>query len=279
MAAEPPPGPRFGSFREHLPWALIAIAAVAAAGAWSQGLSRHEVVAGGRWWLGVLAALGYISAYVYAARKRLGFGRFRPVRPWYVAHAWLTAAGFVVGLHHAGFVLGGILEGSLLVGFGLAVLSGLALALIHHRFQRAMVGLEGEHLLPEDIVEALARRLHEIADLKAASRPEVARLIEAEVLAPLGRYLVRSRLRRGGRVALAAIQREREASLAGRLAELAPEERERVDRAPAAELARQSLQVQAGLHDFRSRGVTAHLVLSSAVLGLLLLHVAAVLYY
>ena len=273
-----PQEPRFGSLQDHALWASLALLLALLAAGYYVELAPFAFHTTGQSWLGAAAALGFLTAFAYAGRKRLGLRRFQPIRPWYVAHVWLTACGFAVALLHADFSLGGPLEATLLVGYAVNLAGGLALALFHRRFQSWMSGLEREHLLPEDIIEGLDRRTHEIADLMAASAGPTAHLIESQVLLPLARPAVLWRLRHG-RGVIEQLRAARNQALLPRLRTLGAAETEVVARALTAELERRSLELQALLHRLRSAALTAHTAVSMAVLGLLAAHVMVVLVY
>lgn len=271
-----PVAPRFASPAPHAVFAAIGIALAAGASLYYAGLSPLEFQASGQRWLGWLSALGFLSAYAYSARKRLGMGRFRRIRSWYVAHAWLTLAGLVIGLLHAAFRFGGAVEGVLLVGFGLAVGSGLTLALVHERFKTWIVRLETEHLLPEDLLELRAARATEVAELLAANRPELEAAVRQGVVARLRGFRTSlSLLRSHGAPSELQATLEKQLPLGG----LSKAEQDVLRRVLSVEIERKALGLQTSLHRLRSGWVTAHIIGSTGVLVLLALHVALVWYF
>jgi Fe-S-cluster-containing dehydrogenase component/CRP-like cAMP-binding protein len=249
-------------------------------------LSRHgfDGTLGGTWltfrWLtGIVGLFGVAAAMTYPARKQVYRRRAGALRYWLLAHVYAGTAAGILLLLHGGRGGGGLLTTLLLVSFDLTVATGLFGVATYIFVPRMMTGIEGEPLLVEDLRarrEELRARLVEIGRI---SGDELRALFHARVrrrYLSLG-FLLRQYIRREELSALHAGAREEIEAEAARLPDAAS--RRLLDEAVEAAVTLRRVDALIYLHQLLKLWLAPHVVATSLMLALMIVHVIQVVFF
>lgn len=232
-----------------------------------------------RWLTGLtgLAAIAWVM--LYPVRKQIYRRRAGALRYWMLSHVYLGIVAGVVLLIHGGTSSGGLLTTSLMISFDLVIASGLFGAAAYVIVPRLMTRIEREPLLIEDLEARQAElraELHKSAE--RASTPELQRLITIRIRRRfLGlRYLLRQFIKREDlNTMLAAARREFR------------DESERMSRADHAQLLEavenaatlRRVDSLVYLHSLLKVWLAPHVLFTSLMLVLMVIHIAQVVYF
>jgi Fe-S-cluster-containing dehydrogenase component/CRP-like cAMP-binding protein len=104
-----------------------------------------------RWITGLVGLVGIAAVMAYPARKQIYRRRAGPLRYWMLAHVYLGVIAGLVLLIHGGTSSGGLLTTLLMISFDLVILSGLFGIACYVVVPRIMTSIEGDPLLIEDL--------------------------------------------------------------------------------------------------------------------------------
>lgn len=232
-----------------------------------------------RWLTGLTGLAGIIWVMAYPLRKQVYRRRAGALRYWMLSHIYVGVAAGVVLLVHGGTSSGGLLTTALIISFDLVIASGLFGALCYIVVPRFMTKIEREPLLLEDLEarrEELRAELVRAAD--QTSNSELKQLIQRKVRRRfLGlRYLIRQYIKREDLGTMLAGAREEFRSEAEKMS--------RSDDArlmEAVENAATLRRVDAlcYLHQSLKLWVAPHVLFTSLMLVLMVIHIAQVVYF
>lgn len=134
-----------------------------------------------RWITGLIGLVGIAAAMTYPRRKRIYRRRAGPLRYWLLAHLYAGVSAGLLLLLHGGSNVGGLLTTSLMISFDLVIATGLFGLACFLLVPRLLTQIEGEPLLLED----LEKRRGELRATLAAMRKEgsaVATTIETQIV-------------------------------------------------------------------------------------------------
>lgn len=123
-----------------------------------------------RWVTGLLGLLGIVVVMMYPMRRQMWRKRSGSLRYWMLTHAYAGVVAGIVLLLHGGTSLGGLLTASLMITFDLVILTGLFGILIYWMGPRTLTKIEGEPLLIEDLRRKREELYQEIADVTATAQ-------------------------------------------------------------------------------------------------------------
>lgn len=123
-----------------------------------------------RWITGLVGLLGIVIVMAYPMRRQMWTTRNGPLRYWMLSHAYAGVIAGVVLLLHGGTNLGGTLTAILMISFDLVILTGLLGILIYWAGPRMLTQIEGEPLLIEDLRRRREELYQEIADVTATAQ-------------------------------------------------------------------------------------------------------------
>jgi len=134
----------------------------------------------------------------YPVRKQIYKRRAGPLRYWLLSHSYLGVIGGSVLLLHGGVQSGGALTTALMISFDLVILTGLFGILVYYFAPRMLTRIEGQPLLIEDLLTRREELREELGATMAAASPEAQKLIRKRVLKRCLslRFLLRQYLRR-----------------------------------------------------------------------------------
>ena len=263
---------------------ILSTLAVAAAVVW--GLRRRgldESLWGGtwltlRWVTGLVGLFGVAAAMTYPARKQVYRRRAGALRYWMLMHVYLGAVAGVSLLLHGGTSTGGLLTSFLMITFDAVILTGLFGVAVYLVCPRVMTSIEGEPLLVEDLRARREELRETLADIGQRSGDELREFIRRKVRGKVFSfsYLLRQYLRREELSELLAAAREGyEAEARG----LDPESRQLLLEAVEATVTLRRVDSLIYLHQLLKLWLAPHVVATSLMLALMLVHVVQVVFF
>ncbi|MCM3873277.1 MAG: 4Fe-4S dicluster domain-containing protein, partial [Pyrinomonadaceae bacterium] len=232
-----------------------------------------------RWITGLVGLFGVAVVMTYPVRKQIYRRRVGALRYWMLAHVYLGALAGVVLLLHGGTHTGGLLTTSLYITFNFVIATGLFGIAAYVIAPRLMTSIEGEPLLVEDLVARRAELREELVEITENSRGWLREEIEEKVTP---RFLSKSFLFRQliRRQELKTVLAEAREEFKERLTRLATDD-ERVLLQNAVEAAVTLRRVDAliFLHKVLRLWVPPHVISTSLMLALMLVHIIQVVYF
>jgi Fe-S-cluster-containing dehydrogenase component/CRP-like cAMP-binding protein len=151
-----------------------------------------------RWLTGIVGFVGIVGVMAYPVRKQIYKRRAGPLRYWLLSHSYLGVIGGTVLLLHGGVQSGGALTTALMISFDLVILTGLFGILVYYFAPRMLTRIEGQPLLIEDLLSRREELREELGATMAAASPEARKLLKKRVLKRCLslRFLLRQYLRR-----------------------------------------------------------------------------------
>jgi Fe-S-cluster-containing dehydrogenase component/CRP-like cAMP-binding protein len=151
-----------------------------------------------RWLTGIVGFVGIVGVMAYPVRKQIYKRRAGPLRYWLLSHSYLGVIGGTVLLLHGGVQSGGALTTALMISFDLVILTGLFGILVYYVAPRMLTRIEGQPLLIDDLLSRREELREELGATMAAASPEARKLLKKRVLKRCLslRFLLRQYLRR-----------------------------------------------------------------------------------
>jgi Fe-S-cluster-containing dehydrogenase component/CRP-like cAMP-binding protein len=231
-----------------------------------------------RWLTGLVGLVGLAGVMAYPVRRQIYRRRVGPLRYWMLAHSYLGVMAGIVLLLHGGRQSGGVLTTTLMISFDLAILTGLFGILCYFCAPRLLTKIEGQPLLIDDLTARREELSEELRAALATASNQTRELIERRVLPhflSFG-YLMRQYRRRESLEAMTeSAQREFELIANG----LSATDRDVFIQ--AVELAATSRRVDAlvYLHQMLKWWLAPHVLATSLMLALMLVHIIQVIYF
>jgi Fe-S-cluster-containing dehydrogenase component/CRP-like cAMP-binding protein len=262
--------------------ALILIAAVATL--W--GLMSHGfdgVLAGTwltmRWLTGLVGLFGIAVVMTYPFRKQVYRRRAGALRYWMLVHVYIGALAGLILMLHAGRHTGGLLTTFLYIAFDVVIASGLFGIAAYIFAPRILTSIEGEPLLIEDLVTRREELQQELNEIEKESEGWLKEEIEDKVVKRFRTvsFLMRQFTHREPLTALLADARK---PFKERLTRLATnEERTLLQRAVETAVTMRRVDALILLHKILKIWIAPHVVSTSVMLALMIVHVIQVVYF
>ena len=254
--------------------ALVVIAA--AATLWGLAARGFDGLLTGTWvtmrWLtGIVGLVGIAAVMTYPFRKQVYRRRAGALRYWMLVHVYTGTLAGVILMLHAGRHTGGLLTTFLYIAFDVVIISGLFGVASYILAPRILTSIEGEPLLIEDLVARRAELQQELDEIEKES--------EGKVVKRFGTlsFLMRQFTRRESLTALLADSRK---PFKERLTRLATnEERTLLQRAIETAVTRRRVDALIYLHQMLKIWVAPHVISTSVMLALMVVHVIQVIYF
>ncbi|MGH9766852.1 MAG: cyclic nucleotide-binding domain-containing protein [Blastocatellia bacterium] len=231
-----------------------------------------------RWITGIAGLIGIAGVMTYPVRKQIYKRRAGPLRYWMLGHSYLGVIAGALLLLHGGARSGGMLTTALLFTFDLVILTGLFGILCYCLAPRMLTKIESQPLLIEDLLGRREELSSELGATMAAALPEARELIKQKVLARCLslKFLLRQYLRRE--------------SLDQLIQSVNRESKEAASNLPAYEhgnffsavekaVTIRRLDALIYLHVALKLWLAPHIVSTSLMLALMLVHIIQVLYF
>jgi Fe-S-cluster-containing dehydrogenase component/CRP-like cAMP-binding protein len=239
-----------------------------------------------RWVTGLVGLFGIFWVMVYPARKQIYRRRAGPLRYWMLSHVYLGLIAGLVLLLHGGRSSGGLLTSLLMVTFDLVIVSGLFGIICYIVVPRIMTSIEGDPLLIEDLRErrdelreTLSQLSEQIATINETDARALRQLIDKKVRRRFlsFRYLLRQYIRREELTALWAEARGEFEPAAADLSD--PEARRLLIEAIETTATLRRVDALIYLHQLLKLWLAPHVVSTSLMLALMLIHIVQVVYF
>jgi len=257
----------------------VLLTAAAVAGLRKYGLGERLVsFLNLRWITGLVGLVGIAVVMTYPARRRIYTRRAGPLRYWLLSHTYAgTIAGIMI-LLHGGSDSGGALTTSLMISFDLVILTGLFGMLLYLVVPRLLTKIEGAPLLIDDLKQRREELRKEIAGIIASAAPPVQSLLTRRVMPRFLSFgfLLRQYLRREP---LEVMIGRAQASFGSSLGRFNPDERARIERAIELAVSLRRVDSLIYLHRLLKVWLPPHVVTTSMMLALLVVHIIQVIYY
>jgi hypothetical protein len=134
-----------------------------------------------RWITGLVGLVGIAAAMTYPRRKRIYRRRAGPLRYWMLAHIYAGVVAGLLLLLHGGRDAGGLLTTTLMISFDLVIGTGLFGLAGYLIVPRLLTKIEGEPLLVEDLETRRAELRASLAQSRAGEGV-VSRTIDGQVI-------------------------------------------------------------------------------------------------
>jgi Fe-S-cluster-containing dehydrogenase component len=237
-----------------------------------------------RWITGFVGLAGIAWVMAYPLRKQVYRRRAGPLRYWLLTHVYLGIIAGVVLLVHGGLDSGGLLTSLLALAFDLVIVTGIFGAAVYLIVPRMLTAIEGEPLLVEDLI-ARRRELREQLVGLAARAPDsdrrnrVAQKMRGRFLS--FRFLLRQYLKREDLKSMLAHARGEFARELEILQKAGRTETEGQLLLEAVETMATLRRVDAlvYLHRLLKVWVAPHVIFTSLMLALMLIHILQAIYF
>jgi len=231
-----------------------------------------------RWLTGFVGLAGIAGVMAYPVRRQIYKKRVGALRYWMLAHSYLGVIAGIILLLHGGTRSGGALTTALMISFDLVILTGLFGILAYYFAPRLLTKIEGQPLLIEDLTARREELGEELGGIMASVSKPARELIERRVLPrflSFG-YLLRQYLKRE---ALEGMMADAHNEFKTAAASFPASEQKEFLR--AAELAATMRRVDAliYLHQTLKLWLAPHVVFTSLMLALMLVHIIQVVYF
>src|SRR6266498_1576570 len=262
--------------------ALILVAALAVI--WGLSARGFDALLTGtwltmRWVTGLVGLFGIAAVMTYPLRKQVYRRRAGALRYWMLVHVYVGAFAGVILMLHAGSRTGGVLTTLLYIAFAMVIASGLFGIASYVVAPRILTSIEGEPLLIEDLVARRDELQEEFDEIKKQSEGWLKEEIEKRVVRKFlsFSFLMRQFRRREALTALLANARR---PFKERLTRLATnEERTLLLRAVETAVTLRRVDALIYLHKILKIWVVPHVISTSIMLALMIVHVIQVVYF
>jgi hypothetical protein len=230
-----------------------------------------------RWLTGIAGAVGIFGSMTYSWRRRIYRRRAGPLRYWLLVHLYVGAAGAVAIVLHGGGHGGGPLTTTLMVFFDLVMLTGLFGIVTYYALPRLLTKIEGDPILQEDL-EARRKELRTELDGREKRDEAFEELLSfcKRRFDSLGYLLKQIKRRQELSVLLANTRGEFRVEIE-RLTNESDKEQFVEQLEKLATLRR--LDALIYLHRLMKLWLPPHILVASIMVGLLLIHIAQVLFF
>ncbi len=232
-----------------------------------------------RWVTGLVGLFGIAAVMTYPLRKQVYRRRAGALRYWMLVHVYLGALAGLILMLHAGSHTGGLLTTALYIAFDVVIASGLFGIASYIIAPRIMTSIEGEPLLVEDLVARRDELQQELEEITKQSEGWLKEEIAERVVKKFSRFsfLMRQFMRREPLTALLANARR---AFKERLTRLATnEERTLLLRAVETAVTLRRVDALIYLHKILKLWIAPHVISTSLMLALLVVHVIQVVYF
>ena len=231
-----------------------------------------------RWITGIVGLIGIAGVMTYPVRKQVYKRRVGPLRYWMLGHSYLGVIAGTVLLLHGGAQSGGTLTTALMISFDLVILTGLFGILCYFVAPRMLTRIEGQPLLIEDLMARREELREELGATMAAASPEARKLIRKRVLKRCLSlpFLLRQYLRRES---LDQITNLVNRELKPVAASLSAYERGNFFSAVEKAVTMRRVDALIYLHQSLKLWLAPHVILTSLMLALMIVHIVQVIYF
>jgi Fe-S-cluster-containing dehydrogenase component/CRP-like cAMP-binding protein len=232
-----------------------------------------------RWITGLVGLIAIAGVMTYPVRRQMYKRRAGPLRYWLLSHTYLGVIAGIMILMHGGTESGGALTTLLMISFDLVIFTGLLGIFLYLVVPRLMTKIEGAPLLIDDLRlrrEELHKQLAEIGSLPSeplrtiVKNKVIPRFVSLDFL--LRQYVKRESLE----VLIESATKEFNSVIVGLKNDT---DREKLERAVEASATLRRVDALVYLHRLLKIWLAPHVVTTSLMLALMVLHIIQVIYY
>ena len=232
-----------------------------------------------RWMMGLGGLIGTACVMAYSWRRQQYIRRRGRLKYWLISHSYLGAITAILIFLHGGTKWGGWLTSTLMIFFILVVLTGAVGLLCYSTLPHLLTSLEGSPLLLDELKTRRDELRNEISETYLSPSIPVRNLIETRIIPRFIslRYLVRQYIRRDD---VDTMVESAKAEFEGAVSELINEKEKRklLQTIEAAAMLRR-VDAIIIIHYILKLWLIPHIVFTSLMLILQLLHIVHVFYY
>jgi Fe-S-cluster-containing dehydrogenase component len=231
-----------------------------------------------RWITGLVGLVGIAAVMTYPLRRQVYRRRAGALRYWMLMHVYVGVAAGLVLLLHGGKTTGGLLTSLLMVSFDAVIVTGIFGTLVYLVAPRIMTSIEGEPLLVEDLRARREELRETLAEVGQRSNESLREFIKKKVRGRVFSfgYLMRQYLKREELTALLAAARE---TYEEQARSLDPESRQLLLEAVEATVTLRRVDSLIYLHQLLKLWLAPHVVTSSIMLALMVVHIVQVIFF
>ncbi len=231
-----------------------------------------------RWITGLVGLVGIAGLMAYPVRKQIYKRRAGPLRYWMLSHSYLGVIAGTILLLHGGVESGGALTTTLMISFDLVILTGLFGILCYFVAPRMLTRIEGQPLLIEDLMARREELREELGATLAAASPQARKVIQKRVLRRCLSlpFLFRQYFKRES---LEQIINAVNSELKAAAAELSAYERGNFFSAVEKAVTMRRVDALIYLHQSLKLWLAPHVIVTSLMLALMLVHIIQVVYF
>jgi hypothetical protein len=232
-----------------------------------------------RWVTGLVGFGGVAGVMTYPARKQIYRKRVGALRYWLLAHIYLGVFAAIALLIHGGSHGGGLLTLTLMLWFDATILTGIFGILCYVVVPRIMTSIEGDPLLIEDLESRRAELHQEISTIEVKANEDTRRLINSKVrkhFSSFG-YLLKEYSRREELTARLAKARLHFKSDMAAIAER--DQRNLLLRAIERSATLRRVEALIYLHRMLKIWIAPHVIATSVMLALMIVHIVQVVFF
>jgi Fe-S-cluster-containing dehydrogenase component/CRP-like cAMP-binding protein len=228
-----------------------------------------------RWVTGLVGLVGLAAVMTYPLRRQVYRRRAGALRYWMQMHVYVGVAAGLVLLLHGGRTTGGLLTSLLMVSFDAVIVTGLFGIVVYLVAPRVMTSIEGEPLLVEDLRARREELRETLAEIGQRSNEHLREFIKKKVRGRVFSfgYLLRQYVKREELTALLAAARE---TYEAEARSLDPESRQLLLEAVEATVTLRRVDSLIYLHQLLKLWLAPHVVATSLMLALMLVHIVQV---
>ena len=232
-----------------------------------------------RWLTGLAGLAGVAAVMTYPLRKQVYRRRTGALRYWLLVHTYIGAFAGVVLMFHAGISTGGLLTTALYISFDFCIASGLFGIAVYLIAPRILTSIEGDPLLIEDLIGRREELRKELEEIENRSEQWLRDEIKSKAVKKFRsvRFLLRQFTHREPLTVLLAKAREPLKQWGTER----PTDVERIRMLTATETAVTLRRVDALilLHRLLKIWVAPHVISTSIMLALMIVHIIQVVYF
>jgi hypothetical protein len=232
-----------------------------------------------RWITGLVGLVGIAGVMTYPARRQVYKRRRGPLRYWLLVHSYLGVIAGIMILLHGGADTGGLLTTALMMSFDLVIATGLFGIVCYIVAPRLLTRIEGSPLLIDDLKQRRTELRDKLAEIGGSPSEPLRELVRKKVIprfVAFG-YLIRQYLKRENLDDLLEAAKQEFVVESGTLK--AEKDRNALERAIESAATLRRVDALIYLHRLLKIWLAPHVVTTSLMLALMVVHIIQVIYY
>ncbi|MGE0885894.1 MAG: cyclic nucleotide-binding domain-containing protein [Blastocatellales bacterium] len=231
-----------------------------------------------RWLTGIVGLVGIVGVMAYPVRRQIYRKRAGALRYWMLSHSYLGVIAGILILLHGGTSSGGALTTTLMISFDLVILTGLFGILIYFLAPRMLTRIEGQPLLIEDLTARREELNTELGEMMAKASANVRTTIQQRVIPRTLSlsFLLRQYLKRESLEEMIETAKKEFAVIGQGMTD---GERARLMKATEIAATMRRVDSLIYLHQLLKLWLAPHVLFTSLMLALMIVHIIQVLYF